>query len=286
MLVDPMPRPAPVYFDSHMHTPLCKHAWGEPEEYAARGLEQGLQGIIITCHSPMPDGFWPHVRMSEAEFDTYLHLVERCRRRMTGQLEVRLGLESDYFPGLEKWAETLHQRAPFHYILGSVHWQGPEYRAAFEKQGLVAFRRTYFQHLADSAETGLFDCLAHPDLIKNYHPDDWQFEEWEDDIAAALDRIAKTGVAMELNTSGLYKSYAEYNPGPPMLRLMAARGIPVVLGSDSHRALRVAEHFIPALRTLQAVGYQHVSLFENRVRQELPIPHILATLGAPEPQPA
>lgn len=279
MLVEKMPRSSPIYFDSHMHTTLCKHAWGEPEEYARHALEQGLKGIIITCHSPMPRGFWPGVRMADAQFDEYVGLVEKCRQKFAGQLEVRLGLESDYFPGFEDWARELHQRAEFHYILGSVHWQGPEYRSRFEQKGPDAFRRSYFDNLAASAETGLFDSLAHPDLIKNYHADDWKFEDWEDDAVQALDRIAKTGVAMELNTSGVHKSYSEMNPSLPMLKLMQERGIPVVLGSDSHKPSRVAESFVNALRTVQDAGYDRVSVFQNRKREELLIADILPTLG-------
>ena len=281
-----MPRSTPVYFDSHMHTTLCKHAWGEPEEYARRAIEQGLKGIIITCHSPMPQDFWPHVRMADAQFDEYVALVDKCRQQFAGQLEVRLGLESDYFPGYERWAEKLHQRADFHYILGSVHWQGPEYRERFEDGSVEDFRRNYFDNLAASAETGLFDSLAHPDLIKNYHSSEWRYAEWVEDIAAALDRIARTGVAMELNTSGLYKSYPEMNPSPPMLKLMCERGIPVVIGSDSHKPSRVAENFIAGLGLLQEVGYTHVSLFKNRVREDLLIDDILPGLLSQASQPA
>lgn len=268
--------PALAYFDSHMHTPLCQHAFGEPEEYAARALEQGLQGIIFTCHSPMPRGFWPRVRMSEAEFDDYVAMVERCRKSFAGELEVRLGMESDYFPGFEDWIAQLHQRAPFHYCLGSVHWQGPEYGAMFNTKDEHGFRKAYWLNLAASAETGLFYSLAHPDLIKNYRPASWNFEASEADIAAALDRIAVTGVAMELNTSGAHKMLPEMNPGPPMLRMMRQRNIPVVIGSDSHVSHRVGENFITALEMLRDAGYQSVSLFENRRRINLPLAEVLA----------
>ena len=270
---------SPAYFDSHMHTPLCKHAIGEPEEYAARALERGLQGIIFTCHSPMPHGFWPNVRMSDAEFDEYVGMVERCRERFAGDLEVRLGMESDYFPGHEDWVEKLHRRADFHYVLGSVHWQGPEYRQMFETDGEETFRESYFENLAASAETGLFDCLAHPDLIKNYRPELWCFRDWQEHLAAALDRIAKTGVAMELNTSGLLKTFREMNPGAAMLTMMCERGIPVVIGSDSHSPRRVGENFIYALETLLEAGYGTVSVFKNRKRNELPIADVLGSLA-------
>lgn len=271
--------PAPIYFDSHMHTPLCKHAYGEPEEYAKHGQEMGLKGIIFTCHSPMPRGFWPGVRMGMDEFGEYVRIVTRAAKVFAGQLEVRLGMESDYFPGFEDWIAELHKMAPFHYCLGSVHWQGSDYQQRFKTGDVMQFRRTYFKLLADSAETGLFDCLAHPDLVKNYKAEQWNFEEVRDDVAAALDRIAKTGVAMELNTSGLMKSYEEMNPGLDMLTMMRERGIPVVVGSDSHRPSRVGEHFIMGLQTLQKAGYDKVSVFENRKRGDLAITDVLASLA-------
>jgi histidinol-phosphatase (PHP family) len=267
-----------IYYDSHMHTPLCKHAWGEPEEYAEQGVRSGLKGITFTCHAPMPNGFWPIVRMSESEFDMYLQLVERTKAAFENQLDVGLGIESEYFPGCEEAVTALHQRADFDYVLGGLHWQAKEYLGKYETGTIEGFRRTYFDHLAESAESGLYDCLAHPDLVKNYHPDSWCFAILKPSIADALDRIAKTGIAMELNTSGLNKSYSEMNPGLEMLGMMAERGIPVVIGSDAHRPHRVGEHFPTALIQLQDAGYTKVNYFKKRERIELPISKVLASI--------
>ncbi|HSI62387.1 MAG TPA: histidinol-phosphatase [Candidatus Saccharimonadia bacterium] len=270
----------PHYYDSHMHTTLCKHAWGLPEEYAEFALQRGLAGIIFTCHSPMPRGFWPHVRMDDSQFDEYVALVHRCRDHYAGRLDVRLGMESDYFPGFEDWVRELHGRADFHYILGSVHWQGPEYHRMFGQGSPADFRRSYWENLAASAETGLFDCLAHPDLIKNFRASEWVPGEWEENVTASLDRIAKTGVAMELNTSGVHKSYSQMNPSLSMLSMMKARGIPVVVGSDSHKPMRVGENFIFALEKLQRAGYETVRVFENRKPTDLAIAGLLPGLKA------
>jgi HisJ family histidinol phosphate phosphatase len=279
----PLPAPGPtksgaLFYDSHMHTPLCKHAWGEPEEYAQQALKAGLKGIIFTCHCPMPDGFWPTVRMSESEFDTYLAIVQRAANTFKGKLDIRLGIESEYYPGCEEYIAKLHQRADFHYVLGAVHWQAKEYLNKYETGTIENFRRTYFDHLAKSAESGLYDCLAHPDLVKNYHPDSWCFAIVKNTVSTVLDRIAATGVAMELNTSGLNKSYSEMNPGLEMLRMMADRKIPVVIGSDSHRPVRVGEHFVTALNHLTEAGYENVSYFLNRKRIDLNISEVLASL--------
>ena len=265
--------PAPVrMFDSHMHTPLCRHAIGEPEEYAERAAARGLAGIIVTCHSPMPDGWFGGVRMAPEELTDYFARVERAARAFADRVEVRLGMESDYFPGMEPWLRELHGRAPFDYILGSIHYFGNEYVERFGKGGDAEFLAAYFRNLALSAESGLFDALAHPDLIKNHFGNRWRFEEAEPLITVALDRIARTGVAMELNTSGMIKTIAEMNPGPRMLRMMADRKIPVVIGSDSHMPTRVGDRFEDALDLLEKAGYRTVSVFEKRKRTELPIP--------------
>ncbi len=94
----------------------------------------------------------------------------------------------------------------------------------------------------------------------------------------ALDRIAATGVAMELNTSGLLKALPEMNPSPSQLGLMRERGIPVVLGADAHMPRRVADGYAMALRMLQAAGYAEVSYFLERRRHEVPITEALASL--------
>lgn len=263
--------PTPILYDTHMHTPLCKHAKGEPEEYAAVAEQRGLKGIIITCHNPDPNGWAPNVRMDMDQFEQYLALVDRARQAWAGRIDVRLGLESDYIPGMEPWLAELHTRAEFNYILGSVHALQADYKARYWHGDVLEFQRTYFEHLAMAAETGLFDALAHPDLVKIAFPSQWDPMRLLDDIQRALDRIARTGVAMELNTSGLNKAYAEMNPGRLILEEMRERNIPVVVGSDAHEPKRVAADFEQAFDLLQEAGYTHTSFFLERQRQAVKI---------------
>lgn len=273
---------SPILYDSHMHTPLCKHAVGQPEEYAAVAEKRGLKGIIFTCHNPGPNGWSSRIRMSLDELDDYVALVERARQAWHGRIDIRLGLESDFFPGMEPFLAELHQRAGFNHILGSVHPQLPYYREAYDHGDARAYFQTYFENLAQAAESGLFDTLAHPDLVKNVYPKQWQVESVMDDVKRALDRIARSGTAMELNTSGLNKKVREMNPGREILAEMQQRDIPVVLGSDSHEPGRVAADFENALAVLQEVGYTAVHYYLNRQRQSVPITGALASLRVPE----
>jgi len=271
----------PLLYESHCHTPLCKHAYGDPVEYAAQAEKRGLKGIIFTCHCPLPDGISASVRMSPEQYEDYVAIVAEARNQFAGRVDVRLGLESDYFPGTEKWLERLHAKVPLHHVLGSVHMQVPEYKARYFIGDWFEYQKTYFKHLAESAETGLFDTLAHPDLVKNEAPHAWIWSRIEPFVERALDRIAATGVAMELNTSGRQKAIREFNPNPSMLRLMRERKIPVVLGADAHVPHRVSEGYEDAMQSLLEAGYTEISFFLDRKRQSVPIADALKSLRNP-----
>jgi histidinol-phosphatase (PHP family) len=152
-----------------------------------------------------------------------------------------------------------------------VHPHLPDYKQRYFTGDIIAFQRTYFEHLALAAETGLFDALAHPDLVKIVHPAAWQPERLRDTIGRTLDRIRAAGIAMELNTYGLHKTPAEMHPGPLILHEMQQRGIPVIIGADAHQPHRVAGNFEIALDALSAAGYTEVSIFLNRRRHTINI---------------
>jgi len=259
----------PVLFESHCHTPLCKHAVGAPTEYARVALERGLKGINITCHGPTPRE-WGHC-MAQSDWPHYLEIVEEARAEYEGQIEVKTGVECDFLPSLVPyWREWLPRQTLSH-VLGSVHPQVPDYRAEFWRGDALAYQKIYFKHLADAAETGLFDTLSHPDLVKNSTAQEWDVKRLMSHICRQLDRIQKTGVAMELNTSGLLKRIPEMNPAPAILNEISARGIPIVLGADAHVPERVADRFEEALGILARCGFSHVSFFVDRARRDVPI---------------
>ena len=270
----------PSYYETHSHTPLCKHAIGETTDYAAHAYAAGLKGLTVTCHNPMPNGFSSHVRMDESEFPAYLDMIATAREEWAGRVEVLLGLECDYFPGYESFLEKQTSSQPFDYLLGSVHPQIAEFREQYSGSDPIEYQRNYFEMLAAAAETRMFDCLSHPDLVKNETADYWHPERVMDTICRTLDRVAATGIAMELNTSGLKKTIREMNPFPKMLVEMRRREIPVVVGADAHTPKRVGDRFTTAMSVLEGAGYSHVSCFVNRERIDLPIRDVRSGLSA------
>jgi len=259
-----------------MHTPLCRHAEGEPRDYAAQAQKRGLKGIIVTCHSPTPHAWW-HC-MEQSELPEYFRLIQTARDEYRGTVDVRAGLECDYLPDLENWLRPFLADLELHHVLGSVHPQVKTYRELFWTGDVVEYQKTYFQNLARAAESKLFDTLSHPDLVKNEAPREWNLERIWPDVESALDRIAETGVAMELNTSGLQKAIPEMNPSLSILTAMRARNIPVVIGSDAHSPARIAADWETALDLIKTAGYERVSYFLERRRHDIPLETARASL--------
>lgn len=272
----------PLVYETHMHTPLCRHAVGEPEEYAATAVRRGLAGMIVTCHNAMPESYGHSGRMTESQVDEYRAMVQRCAETYAGRLDVRLGLECDFYPGYESYVEKQIASLPLNYAIGSIHPQLAIWRRMYGAGPAAETQAHYFNLIATAAESRLFDCISHPDLIKNMVGEAWAFDRVSGEVARCLDRIAATGVAMELNTSGRLKAVPEMNPTPRMLAMMKDRSIPVVVGADAHVPFRVSDHFEQAYDRLEEAGYTHVSCFLERKRREIPIALARASLR-PDP---
>ena len=63
-----------------------------------------------------------------------------------------------------------------------------------------------------------------------------------------------------------------------MLKMMAERKIPIVLGSDAHKPIRVGEHFITALNNLVEAGFENVSYFKKRQRIDVKISDVISSI--------
>ena len=262
-----------------MHTTLCRHAVGELRDYAEQALRRGLKGMIVTCHCPLPNKLSADVRMYEDQWSDYVQIVQECREEFEGRLDVRLGLESDYLPGLEDWLRDLHAREPLNHVLGSVHPQTAEYKELYlDENDWPTYHRQYYTSLAEAAESGCFDTLSHPDLVKNQGTHAYDLEALLPHICECLDRIAAADTAMELNTSGKNKTVPEMNPAPALLKEMRARNIPVVLGADAHEPGRVAEDYPEALALLENAGYSYVRYFLDREPVDVRIVDALESL--------
>ncbi len=265
---------ARMLVDYHMHTPLCKHAVGEPEEYVRRAIERGIGEIGFSDHCPMPADYDPNFRMTVEQYPEYVEKIVRVREQFP-TFSIKLGLEADFSPGTEDFVYNVTQEYDFDYIIGSVHYIGdwgfdnPANIDRYKKGDLYETYRQYFELVAGCAKSGLFDILGHPDVIKKFghYPD----RPYEDLMRGALEAVKRAGMALDINTSGLRTPCKEIYPSRRFLEIAHSMDVPVTLGSDAHKPQDVGEGFDAAVALLKSVGYTHITKFTRRKGEAIPI---------------
>ncbi len=257
-----------------MHTPLCRHATGEPVEYAREAMRKGLPEIGFSDHNPMPEPFddW---RMAREDLPRYFEMIEEAREQLPG-FPIRLGLECDYLPGRESWIAELAAMADWDYLIGSVHYIAPDwavdnpaYAGRYQAAAPDELWTMYWNALERCAGSGLFDFIAHPDLVKIFgvKPSGDLRRYYEPTIAA----LARHGGAFEINTAGLRKPVKELYPALEFLRLAREAGIPLLINSDAHKPEQVGLDFEAARALAREAGYETTLRFHRRQRREVPL---------------
>jgi histidinol-phosphatase (PHP family) len=259
--------------DYHMHTPLCRHATGEPVEYARHAVEIGLTEIGFTDHSPMAQDDFDNWRMTDRQLDEYVAKVRQAQAAFP-QLTVRLGLEVDYLPGQEAWIRQLAARHPWDYFIGSVHYvsdswdiDNPAKLSEWKKRDAFEVWSAYFERLAQAAKSGLFEIIGHADLPKKFgiRPAQDCRPLYEAFIAAG----AGAGCAIELNTAGLRKDCREIYPCAELLALARRAGVPITFGSDAHAPGEVGLNFAEAVALARSAGYTESRRFNRRQHEQV-----------------
>jgi histidinol-phosphatase (PHP family) len=254
--------------DLHMHTPLCRHAVGEPVEYARRAVELGLTEIGFSDHAPMPRDNFDNWRMCDRELDEYVAKVRLAQKEFP-QLNILLALEVDYLPGHEDWIKKLAARQPWDYFIGSVHYvsdswdiDNPAKLSEWKKRDAFEVWQTYFDRLTQAAASGLFEIIGHADLPKKFgiRPKQDCTPLYEKFLNAA----AETHCAIELNTAGLRKDCKEIYPSRDLLRIAFQKGVHITFGSDAHAPAEVGADFEAAVELARSVGYTETCRFSQR----------------------
>jgi histidinol-phosphatase (PHP family) len=236
-------------------------------EYVESAIQRGLTEIGFADHLPLVAQWDPQLTMAEKDLPEYVESVLKLRERYP-QIAIRLGIEADYLEGREDDTRALLDRYEWDYVLGSVHminqWEFDDSRTVelWETQNIDAVYRNYYRLLRRSAESGLFDIIAHCDLVKKFgHRPQANMRE---EIEQTAQVFQACGVAIEINTSGQYKPAREMYPSPWIQEIFARREIPLVISSDAHAPEEVGRDFDLAIESARAAGFKETVLFRQR----------------------
>ena len=244
----------------HTHTARCRHASGSEEDYVRRAIDGGLKVLGFSDHTPFlfPDGYYTHMRMFPDQLEDYAATVLALKEKYAGQIDIRLGLEVEYYP--DRMEDLFKLIAPYeieYFILGQ-HWCGNEQGEPYNGRATEdnALLEKYCSQVIEAMETGWFTYLAHPDLL--HFVGDPEFYQVQ---ARRLCRAAKQyGIPLEINLLGL-RTQRQY-PRDDFWKIAGEEGCKVVIGSDAHTPEDVVDPVTEA-KALAIVEAYQLQLLEH-----------------------
>ncbi|MBR4749103.1 MAG: histidinol-phosphatase HisJ family protein [Abditibacteriota bacterium] len=252
--------------DYHIHTALSGDNTQSREALADAVLRLGLDEICITEHVD----FNPEDTCYGA-FDPAVHRQNGAYMASRG-ICCRLGCEIDYQPQYRRQIEEVIARCGFDFVMGSAHYvdnlvvfHHDEYFAG--KSEREAYSR-YFETELEAIRTGLFDCVAHFDLIKRWGSrfyGSFDPAPYMDLIEECLRELIARGMALEINSAGTRQDPGDFYPHRDILALYRELGGELItFGSDCHRPDHLALRYDEACSLLRSLGFRRLCTYADR----------------------
>lgn len=250
----------------------------EMEEMVLDAISKNLKVIGITDHSPMP--FENRVSLKKERINDYIAEVKRLKDKYKNQINVRLGMEMEYIPGMSEDFQSVRENLGLEYLIGSVHlvekdgalWfiDGAKiepYDEGLDKifhGDIKAGVKRFFEQSNMMIENEKFEIIGHFDKIKMNNKGRYfqESDKWYRDLLfETLDLIKQKNLIVEVNTRGMYKGrYDGFYPSEWLFPFLKEMRIPVIISSDGHLAGEVSGCFEQADKALSGAGIETVRL--------------------------
>jgi len=217
----------------------------------------------LVLHPTIAEIDWS-IRDAE-ELQHYVEDVYTEQIRNRDQINVKLGLEIDFFPENSRISELYEilDIFNFEFLIGSVHmldefpidYMYTDWKKLSQSE-INAYFIKYWQNIKLLAESDYFDCVGHLDIPKIFNAKaDIDLTKYIED---AVQAIHTSGMAVEINTAGLDKPCKELYPSADILKLVAEANIPVIINDDAHDLEQLGRHYGEAEELLKASGAKQI----------------------------
>ena len=260
--------------DFHMHTAFSTDSEEAVESMLNRAVERGLYSVCITDH--MDADYPPDDELGENAFrlDTknYFPFLLKKKKEYEERIQVRIGIELGLQKHLGTRYETLIEKYPFDFVIGSMHLvcgEDPYTGKVFEELGdAQVYRRMFCETLECIRKIKCFDVLGHLDYVVRYgkhQAEAYSYEKFSDEIDMILRELISSGKGLELNMAGIKYGLGFAHPHPSVLRRYQELGGEIItVGSDAHKAEHIGYEFEIAGELLKSCGFRYYTEFENR----------------------
>jgi histidinol-phosphatase (PHP family) len=269
--------------DLHVHPDYSIDAKASIEQLCLKARQIELKVIGFSTHydiNPARDDIDPfmivdgeRVRIDDYALGRYFDDCYAAREQFP-DLAIMIGLEVDYFPGVEAEVYRLKNEFDFDYFIGSVHCidgiaitSEKEASGYFSVSSLDKMADSYFELLYNAANCGLFDVLGHADYYLRtgtfYYGQDL-LEAHRSRMNRVIEASVRTNTGLEINTSHHRHGRDSFYPQPDFLVRAIKLGATLnSLGSDAHRLNQLGSGIVDALDIISELAIEFKPFYEK-----------------------
>lgn len=216
----------------HTHTKWCRHGTGEIEDFVLEAISKGLKTIAITEHVPLRDNSERN-RMSWEDFYLYDKDFNRVINKYKDKIEIIKGFECEYYKDSLDDYIMFKEKYGYNLLILGHHKVGKLKEIDVFNEKSYEDMLVYANEVTEALNTGLFDFIAHPDLVLNSYNNNI----WDDKSDLVMRKIFKScqdnDIPVEINMNGLRvnKRYPDKNA----FRISKDYNLRYLINSDAHR---------------------------------------------------
>ena len=266
----------------HSHSHYCDGT-DEPANYIEEAIKKRLPAYGFSSHAPV--NFPTDWCISDENFESYLSDVRKLKELHADKIEVYLGLEIDFIPGISGRLKHIFKATPLDYFIGSVHFvdafvDGTPWNidTSFElfQKGLKSIFKNNFRKAAtrfyeitrQMIAEDQPDIIGHIDKIKMFNNNGRYFNESErwyaEQLELTISTLKKQNTIVEINTRGFYRyGQNDLYPGEQIIKKLTKANIPLMINSDAHKPDEIIMGMPYAARKIMDLGVSEIYALQN-----------------------
>lgn len=236
-----------------------------------KAIDLGLSALAITDHYDV--NIETEKIYEGYDADRAWDAMCAAKEKYRGSLELILGAELGQPEQYPETAKAFLDSRPFEFVIGSLH----------NLKGVPDFCMMNFEHIPDALSSQLFDraldemndlidfpitTLGHLTYISRYMAmagKHFCLAPHKEKIAALLEKLISRGIALEVNTSTIWRGLGFTMPQAEILALYRELGGDLItIGSDAHSPQNLGRGIGEGLELLRSLGFGRVMIGPER----------------------
>lgn len=267
-------------FNHHTHSNFSDGN-AAPEDYVLEALRLGFSTLGFSSHAPVP--FKNTFALKEERMPDYRQAIRALQVKYAGRIEVYLGLEIDFIPGLTRDFDYYRNLLGLDFVIGGIHlvnkgdelWfiDGPNFET-YDKGLKEVFHddirlgvKTYYESVCRMITMQKPEVVAHLDKIKMHNQGRFfrEDEAWYlKMVDETLEVVVQSGCIVELNSRGIYKKRCpDLFPSLEILKKLNRLKVPITFSTDAHAPGELNTGMDIMKSTALEAGYKEVCCLTN-----------------------